>query len=56
MENVDPVVESYKRHVDRSLLRRNLKKTVGERVAALIALQRLAEEAKRAGGHVTRKP
>jgi len=46
---VDPVVEAYKRDVDRSLLRENLRKTPQERVEALIALQALAEEARRAG-------
>jgi hypothetical protein len=45
----DPVVEAYKRDIDRSLLRENLRKTVEERVRSLIALQRLAEEARRAG-------
>lgn len=45
----DPVVEMYKRYVDRSLLRENLKKTPTERVAALMELQRLAAEAQRAG-------
>ncbi|HEX9691967.1 MAG TPA: hypothetical protein VGA22_07705 [Gemmatimonadales bacterium] len=45
----DPVTEAYKRDVDRSLLRENLKKTPTERVRALMALQRLAEEARRAG-------
>ena len=45
----DPVVESYKRHVDRTLLRQNLRRSVTERVANLNALQRLAEEARRAG-------
>ena len=45
----DPVVEAYKRDIDRSLLRANLQKTVAERVEALIALQRLATEARRAG-------
>ena len=44
----DPVVEAYKRDLDRTLLRENLKRSVEERVAALVALQRLAEEARRA--------
>lgn len=47
--DVDPVVEAYKRHVDRTLLRENLRKTPEERVRALMALQRLAEEARQAG-------
>ena len=45
----DPVVEAYKRHIDRTLLRQNLRRTVMERVENLIALQRLAAEARRAG-------
>ena len=45
----DPVVEAYKRHVDRTLLRENLRRTPEERVLALMALQRLAEEAQRGG-------
>ena len=45
----DPVVESYKRHVDRTLLRQNLRRSVTERVPNLTALLRLAKEARRAG-------
>jgi transcriptional regulator with XRE-family HTH domain len=46
----DPVIELYKRDVDRSLLRENLGKTPEERLTALAALERLADEAGRAGG------
>jgi hypothetical protein len=45
----DPVIEAYKRDVDRTLLRQNLKRSVAERLANLVALQRLADEARRAG-------
>lgn len=45
----DPVIEAYKRTLDRTLIRENLKRSVAERVANLIALQRLAAEAQRAG-------
>ncbi|HEX3593713.1 MAG TPA: hypothetical protein VHU80_01390 [Polyangiaceae bacterium] len=45
----DPVVEAYKRDVDVTLLRENLKKTPHERVLSLISLQKLAREAKEAG-------
>ena len=45
----DPVIEAYKRDVDRTLLLENLKKTPDERVRALVALQRLAHEAREAG-------
>ena len=50
----DPVVERYKQDVDRTLIRENLRKTVQERVDTLIALQRLAEEARRAGAEIRR--
>lgn len=45
----DPLIEAFKRDIDRSLLRRNLEKTVDERVKSLQALARLAAEAHRAG-------
>jgi len=45
----DPIIELYKEGVDRTLLRRNLERTVDERLAGLVALQRLAVEARRAG-------
>jgi hypothetical protein len=45
----DPVIEAYKAHVDRTLLRENLKRSVAERLANFLELQRLAEEARRAG-------
>ena len=43
------MVEAYKRDVDRTLLRQNLRRSVTERVENLIALQQLAAEARRAG-------
>lgn len=45
----DPVIEAYKADIDRSLLRQNLRRTVAERLANLVALQQLAEEARRSG-------
>ena len=45
----DPVIEAYKRDVDRTLLRENLKKSPDQRVRDLMRLQRLAEEARSAG-------
>jgi hypothetical protein len=45
----DPVVEAYKRDVDRSLIRRNLARSVEERLEALMQLQAFAEELKQAG-------
>lgn len=45
----DPVIERFKRDVDRTLLRENLKRTVEERFARLMGLQRFAAELVRAG-------
>ncbi|HEX7722549.1 MAG TPA: hypothetical protein VF397_10350 [Pyrinomonadaceae bacterium] len=40
----DPVIEAYKKGIDRTLLRENLKLTVEERLKNLEALQEFAEE------------
>ena len=45
----DPVIELYKRDLDRSLLRENLRLTPEERVRKLAAFMRLVDELKRAG-------
>lgn len=45
----DPVIEAYKKDVDRTLLRENLKLTVQERVEKMMALRAAAEEFRRAG-------
>ena len=52
----DPVIEAYKRDIDRTLLRENLRRSVDERVRNLMALQRLAEEARRAGRRLVDRP
>ena len=44
----DPVIEAYKKDIDRTLLRENLKLTVEERFKNLEALQDFAEEIRRA--------
>jgi hypothetical protein len=44
----DPVIEAYKRHVDRTLLRENLRRTPAERFRNLQAWQRLVVEMRRA--------
>jgi hypothetical protein len=49
----DPVVEAYKKDIDRNLIRENLKLTVEERFRNAMALQRFADELRRAG---SRKP
>lgn len=51
----DPVIEAYKKDIDRTLLRENLKHTVEERFERLMELQRFAEELQRAGREQRRK-
>jgi hypothetical protein len=46
---VDPVIEAYKKDVDRTLIRESLKLTVQQRFERLMDLQRFAEELGRAG-------
>lgn len=43
----NPVIEAYKKHVDRTLLRENLRRTPTERLEMLIAMQRIYLEARR---------
>lgn len=45
----DPVIEAYKKDVDRSLLRENLRRTPEERWRNFLAATRLAEEIRQAG-------
>ncbi len=45
----DPVIEVYKKDVDRTLFRENLKLTVEERLRNLMRLQRFAEGMRQAG-------
>jgi hypothetical protein len=45
----DPVIEAYKKDVDRTLLRQNLKRSPEERLLALMEMQRFAAELRRAG-------
>lgn len=51
----DPVTEAYLKDIDRTLLRDNLTRSVDERFARLMELQRFAEELRRAGREA-RKP
>jgi hypothetical protein len=51
----DPVIEAYKRDVDRTLIRENLRLSVEERFDALMRLQRFAEELQRAGREAARR-
>ena len=45
----DPVVEAYKKDIDRTLLRANLKLTVQERLERAMAHARFADELRREG-------
>jgi hypothetical protein len=47
--HVDPVIEAYKRDVDRTLIRENLRRSPEERLRALMDMQRFAVELRRAG-------
>ena len=46
---IDPVIEVYKRDVDRTLIRENLRLSVEERFEKLMRLQEFADELRRAG-------
>lgn len=49
MRELDPVIEAYKRHIDRTLIRENLRLTPEQRLLKLMELQRFAQELRRAG-------
>ena len=51
----DPVVEVYKKDIDFSLNLENLRLTVEERFKKLMALQRFAEELRRAGQETVKR-
>jgi hypothetical protein len=51
----DPVIEAYKKDIDRTLIRENLKLTVEQRFEKLMALQRFQEELQRAGRAARRR-
>ena len=44
----DAIIDVYKQHVDRTLIRENLRLTVTQRFEKLMALQRFADEMRRA--------
>jgi hypothetical protein len=46
---LDAVIEAYKKDVDVTLIRENLRLTVDERFQQLMKLQQFAEELQRAG-------
>lgn len=45
----DPVIDAYKKGIDRTLIRENLKRTPEERILQLMKLQEFAEELQAAG-------
>jgi hypothetical protein len=46
----DPVIEAYKKDVDRTLLQQNLRRTPAERLRNLQSWQRFVLECRRSGG------
>jgi hypothetical protein len=54
-EIVDAVIDAYKRDVDRTLIRKNLRLSVEERFLQLMELQRFAAELRRAGRAVAKR-
>jgi hypothetical protein len=51
----DPVIEAYKKEIDRTLIRENLKLTPEERILQLMKLQAFAEELQAAGRRSRRR-
>ena len=51
----DPVIEAYKRDIDRTLLRQSLERTPEQRLVELMRLQAFAEELTRAGRKARRR-
>jgi hypothetical protein len=52
----DPIIDAYKRDVDVTLIRENLKLTPQERLEKLMALQHAAAELRRAGQAAIQRP
>ena len=48
-DSADPIIEAYKRDIDRTLIRENLKLSVEDRFRRAMALARFAVELRRAG-------
>jgi hypothetical protein len=51
----DPVVDAYKKDIDRTLLRENLKLTPEQRLQQLMKLQAFADELQAAGRRARRR-
>jgi hypothetical protein len=54
-DSVDPVIEAYKKDVDRTLLRENLTKSFEERIRRLQQMLEFVEEVRRAGKAMRRE-
>jgi hypothetical protein len=52
----DPVIEAYKKDIDRTLIRENLTLTVDQRFEKLMVLQQFADELRRAGRRLENTP
>jgi len=50
--DLDPVVEAYKKDIDLTLIRENLRLTVDQRFQQLMKLQQFAEDLRHAGRKV----
>ena len=48
-EGLDPVIEAYRKDIDVTLIRENLRLTVDQRFQQLMKLQQFAEDLRRAG-------
>jgi len=53
--SLDEIIEIYKRDVDVTLLRENLKLTPTQRIEQLMSMQRFVEELRRAGREAREK-
>jgi hypothetical protein len=47
----DPVIEAYKKDVDRTLIRENMRLTIEQRFENLMKLQEFSEELRKHRGH-----
>ena len=54
-KDFDPVIEAYKKDIDVTLIRENLRLTVDQRFQQLMKLQQFAEELRRAGRKARQK-
>ncbi len=52
--SLNPVIEAYKKDMDRTLIRENLKRSYEERLLNLMRLQEFAAELRRAGRRARR--